>query len=394
MQTYDWIVVGNGFTGAAVSYELARQGQRVLLLEQALEPASATRYSYGGIPFWSGTTALFRQLCRETRDRYLQLPEETGLSIELRELDLLLTVPPDQDPASAVERYAAVEIPPKPLTVAEAIALEPQLNPAAIAGALTVKHGHVHPTALVKAYNQGMQALGGHLMLATVTGLVRVGDRVTGVLTPTQAYAAGHVLIAAGAMTRTLLKTAGVSVPVYFTHAEMIETYPLETRLRSLIMPADLTRSAIESEGTDTDTETLWDEAGHEIRPPMLDVGCIQFLDGTVRIGQISRIHTSLNLALDAAAGEHRLRSGITPLIPILATAPGHWRSCQVTFSRDGLPLVGSVPGLVGVSVFSGFTSPFALVPATATHFAQWAIGKEYAVIAQLSPRRFAKDQS
>jgi glycine/D-amino acid oxidase-like deaminating enzyme len=29
MQTFDWIVVGNGLTGAAASYELARQGHSV-----------------------------------------------------------------------------------------------------------------------------------------------------------------------------------------------------------------------------------------------------------------------------------------------------------------------------------------------------------------------------
>ena len=36
MKTYDWIVVGAGITGAALSYEFAKKGYGVLLLEQHL----------------------------------------------------------------------------------------------------------------------------------------------------------------------------------------------------------------------------------------------------------------------------------------------------------------------------------------------------------------------
>ncbi len=389
MHTFDWIVVGNGLTGAALSYELARQGCQVLLLEQLPSPPSATRYSYGGIPRWAGTTALWRQLAQESWERYEQLAAETGVLPQLRELDLILTVPPDQSPLKLAERYAAAETPPIPLSVAEAVALEPLLNPAGIAGALTVRHGHVHPTQVVKAYNTGLHALGGQIIIAPVTRLVRIGDRVTGVTTPTQAYAAKQVAIAAGGFTRSLLKTVGITVPVYFTHAEIVETLPWEGTLRSLIMPADLTRSAIELEATQADTAALWEDPNREIRPPSLDPGCIQFLDGTVRIGQISRIHTNPETPLDAQSSEQRLRAGIAPLIPSLASIPGKWHRCLVAFSQDGLPLVGAVPELTGVSVFSGFTSPFSLVPATAVHFARAAIGQPAVGMADFSPSRF-----
>ncbi len=52
-KNYDWIVVGAGFTGAALAYELAKQGFAVLLLEQNPQPKNATCYSYGGLAFWS-----------------------------------------------------------------------------------------------------------------------------------------------------------------------------------------------------------------------------------------------------------------------------------------------------------------------------------------------------
>lgn len=391
MHTFDWIVVGNGLTGAALSYELAKQGCSVLLLEKSVSPESATRYSYGGIPFWSGSTDLCRQLCEEGMARHRSLPDEVGLATELRELDLLLTVESGSDPQTLAKQYAGVAIPPVPISPQEAAEREPQLNPDAIAGALTVRHGHVNPTALVKAYNRGLQNAGGQIVIAPVTGLVRVGDRITGVTTPTQAYAAGNVAIAAGSHTRDLLKASGIKVPVYFTHAEIIETPPLTTQLRSLIMPADLSRSDVESAAGSADTDALWDEPGHQIIPPSLDTGFIQFLDGTVRLGQISRAHTTHNLDLDAQTSEADLRQGIASLVPVLAKAPGQWRACQVAFSRDGLPVAGPVPNLAGAAVFSGFSSPFALVPAAAAHFARWAVGQPSEVMEALSPGRFVK---
>ncbi|WP_204139146.1 FAD-binding oxidoreductase [Halomicronema sp. CCY15110] len=394
MPTFDWIVVGNGLTGAALSYELAKQGASVLLLERSASPDNATRYTYGGVPHWSGHTALLRQLYRESLARYTALPDETGVAHHYRELDLLLTVEPGQDPQALAQRYAAVETPPVPITAAEAQEREPYLNPAAIAGALTVRHGHVDPAALVKAYNHGLQDAGGQIIIATVTGLVRMGDRLTGVTTPTQAYAAGQVVVAAGGLTRELIKTAGVKVPVYFSHAEVVETPPLDWQLRSLIMPADLTRSAIESESSRDDTHSWWDEPGHELRPPMLDSGCVQFPDGRLRIGQISRINTALEPALDAAQGEQRLRHGIEPLVPALAAVPGQWHACRVAFSEDGLPLAGPIPGLQGGHVFSGFTSPFGLVPAVAAHFARWANGQDSDILSATRPGRWVTDEA
>lgn len=388
MQTFDWIVVGNGMTGAALGYELARQGFSVLLLDKAVTPPSATRYSYGGIPYWSGTTPLLRQLYQESWARHQALSDETGVATDLRELDLLLTVAPDADPEVLAQRYGAAEIPPVPITPEEAVEREPYLNAAAISGALTVRHGHVDPMALVKAYNHGLQDQGGRSVIAPVTRLVRQGNRVTGVTTPTQAYAAGNVAIAAGGQTRGLLKTVGVTIPVYFTYAEIIETLPIDLSFRTLVMPADLSRATLEAKANEPDTSAQWDQANRELVPPILDTGFVQFLDGTVRVGQMSRMYTGDNPEIDTQASEQRLRHGIAELIPALGPVAGQWRGCQVAFSGDGLPLVGAVPGLSGVSVFSGFGGPFALVPGVAVKFAQGAANPS-AALAAFSPERF-----
>lgn len=145
MKTYDWTVVGGGITGAALAYELVKTGLSVVLIEKDAVAQNATRYSYGGLAYWSGSTELTRQLCQEAIARYNILSQELDADIELRELDLLLTIPAEANPEATAALYAQCAVPPRSLSVAEACELEPLLNGGAIAGALTVKHGHINP---------------------------------------------------------------------------------------------------------------------------------------------------------------------------------------------------------------------------------------------------------
>ena len=392
MTTYDWIVVGNGLAGAALSYELVRQGLSVLLLEQHQEPSSATRYSYGGIPYWSGTTAMTRQLCREGIARHRILSSELDSDTQFRELDLLLTIAPSENPDEIADQYTKFAIPPKLISAASACELEPQLNPAAIAAALTVRHGHVHPTAIVAAYNQAFKRLGGKILIAAVTDLTRVSDRITGVLTSTQTFAAGNVAIAAGAASRSLLKAASIPVRLYYTQAELIETAPVDLQIRCPIMSANLTRFDLESKASCPEVNALWDQPDQEVASPVLDAGVIQFQDSALRIGQISRALTSLEPQVNAVQSEADMRVVNCALIPALEAIPGRWSRCLVAFTRDSLPLVGPLGEVEGVHIFSGFTSPFVFLPPIAVRFVQWLNGNPDPIIEQMLPGRFAAE--
>lgn len=390
MKAYDWIVVGAGITGAALSYELVKQGFSVLLLEQSAAPRNATRFSYGGIAYWSGTTDLTRQLCAEGAALYYTLSDELDADIQFRELDLVLTIATTADPEQIAASYAHFATPPRLLNVQEACDLEPLLNPQAIAGALTVKHGHIDAQATADAYIQAFTRLGGTLQIGQVTALQR-GDglRVVGVTCGQEAYAGENVVICAGALSRSLLKAAGIPIRVYFTHAELIETPSVDVTLRSLVMPADNQRFQLEATASTAELDPLWDVPGNEPAAAILDVGAIQFLDGRIRIGQISRTLSDPDAEVDAAASEADMREGIGTVLPALGTLPGTWHRCLIAFSSDKLPLIGPVPTVEGVHVFSGFSNPLAIVPPLARRFAASAKGHEDGLIERLAPARF-----
>jgi glycine/D-amino acid oxidase-like deaminating enzyme len=214
-----------------------------------------------------------------------------------------------------------------------------------------------------------------------------LGVGCRGVKTAAATYHSANVAVCVGGVTRQLLKSAGIPIQVYFTHAEMIATPPVEVQLHTLVMPANLQRFQLEAESTKVDK--LWDQPGNEPAPPILDAGAVQFLDGSLRLGQISRTLTDPHAQIDAQASEAELRASVGKILPTLQNLPGTWHHCLVSFSSDRLPLIGAIPGWQGVHVFSGFSNPLVVVPPLAQRFANCVAGKQDEIISQLSPTRF-----
>ncbi|MGQ9873302.1 NAD(P)/FAD-dependent oxidoreductase [Leptodesmis sp.] len=391
MNKFDWIVVGGGITGTALAYELANQGLSVLLLEQDVTLQGASRYGYGGIAYWAGTTELTRQLCAEGIAIHRSLADELESDPEFRELDLVLTVPPDADIPAIAQSYQAFAIPPQYVERQQACELEPLLNPAAISGAFTVRHGHVNLGKLVEAYRQAFIKRGGTLQIETAMAVLEGdGKQVQGIQGRQNTYSAKNIAICTGALTRLFLRQAGIAIAQYFTHAELIETPPLDIKLRSLVMPAQTRRFQLEARASQAEIDSLWDHPGHEPVPAILDAGAIQFLDGRMRLGQISRALTDPFAPLDAAASETAIRTQVGAILPALQDVPGTWHHCLIAFSRDSLPLIGPIADWKNLHLFSGFSNPLAIVPALARRFAKQAtIAKTDPLLKQLLPNRF-----
>lgn len=230
----------------------------------------------------------------------------------------------------------------------------------------------------MQAYIQAFLRAGGELQIGEVLQVMSGGVKTT-----TATYHSANVVVCAGGLSRRLLKSAGVSIKVYFTHAEIIETPPVDSRLNTLVMPANLQRFKLESASTKVDE--LWDESGNQLLPPILDAGAVQFLDGSLRLGQISRVLTDVDADINHEESERWLRQSISQILPTLGDLPGDWHHCLVAFSSSGLPVIGAIPEFTGVHIFSGFSNPLVLIPPLAQRFAQFLSGTEDDIIPQFS---------
>jgi glycine/D-amino acid oxidase-like deaminating enzyme len=372
MKNYDWIVIGAGITGSVLGYELAQKGFKVLLLEKNSNDDNATRYSYGGIAYWSGTDDFSRKLCQESREIYQTLSEELEAETEFRELDLMLTIFSENDPNIVAKNYQKFAIQPQLLTPQEASSIEPLLNLDAISGVLKLPHGHLHPQKTNKAYQQAFVRLGGTIKYEQVNQLISQNNKITGVKTNKEQYSAKNTVVCAGGLTHSLLKQLGITINIYFTHSQLILTSPIDIKLKSLIMPAILKRIDIEEKSGNSDIKLLWDTPNDDLISDVMEPGAIQFLDSSFCLGQISQVRTNTTAKIDSNLAEKRIRQGIGNILPELQNVPGKLHHCLVAFSPDSNFLVGKIENFSGLHVFSGFTSTFVFAPPLAKRFASW----------------------
>ncbi len=380
MATYDWIVIGAGITGSCLAYELSRQNYRVLLLEKDLTPNNATVYSYGGLAYWSGTDELTRQLCSEGIELHRQLSAELESDTEFRELDLVLTIDRQDDPATVAKNYECFAIAPEILNVKEACQLEPLLNPHAISGILKLPHGHIHPQKTTLAYQQALLRNGGAIKYEPVIDLLPRENKIETVKTNTHNYSAAKVVVCAGGLTRSLLQQTGITVDNYFTHAQLITTPPVNIKLQTLVMPAVQQRFALEAT-----TELNWDLPKDFIHRSILDSGAIQFLDGSLCLGQISFMMSDPQIRLDkTTTAEKTIRQGIAQILPSLSQIKGNFHHCLVAFNRQNIALIGQLQPNDNLYLFSGFTSTLVFAPILARRFAAWSAGNPDNIIETL----------
>jgi glycine/D-amino acid oxidase-like deaminating enzyme len=157
-----------------------------------------------------------------------------------------------------------------------------------------------------------------------------------------------------------------------------------------MVMPADTKRYQLEGATTNIDQDSIWDIAGHELLPPSVDAGAIQFCDRRIRFGQLSRVLTDPYAAIDRIQSEAAIREQVSKILPKIGALNGKWRNCLVAFSSDNLPLIGSLKEYENLHLFSGFTSPTVYVPALSRRFAAYVKGQPDDIIPLLSPQRFS----
>lgn len=382
--TPDWLVIGGGITGAALAYELVCQGFSVTLIDPQAPEQTATDCSYGGLAHWAGTTPLTRQLCREGLAHYRSLAAELSAETGFRDTHLLLTVPHGVEPDAITVQYQRFATTPQILSPQQAHALESILNSVAIAGALQLPHAQIQPTQTCQAYLQAFARRGGRVVRDRVQSWCREQGQIVGVKALSQDYRSDRLVLCAGGWSRGLLTQLGLAPSIYFTHAEILEGMAPPGTVQGVIMPAQLQRFVLEQAATQPEQQPRWQEPGQELAPPILDLGLVQFADGTVRLGQISRTLSEPNALIDAQTSAYRLRQAAADLFPTLDTMAYQWRHCLVAFPTQPLLPVGSIPTQPGLHLFSGFGNALLFTPPLARHFAVWAAEGDDPVMAAL----------
>jgi len=349
----DVLVIGAGVIGAATAYFAAKAGLSVTIVDQGL-PASGTSSACEGnilvsdkelgpeleltrysLSVWKGELAEHRHLW--------EFEAKGGIIVASRpsSLESLHRV-------MAVQRGFGVAV--EELDPAALRRAEPHITPDALGGAYYPEDSQVQPM-LVAAHLVRLATEAGAVFHAgaTVTGMMRDGDRVTGVRTTRGDFAAGNVVNCTGTWAGEIGALAGVNVPVMPRRGFVMVTEPLPPMVHHKVYAAEY----IDNVGSS--------DAGLQASPVVEGTP-----GGTILIGSTrERVGFDRTVSTEAL---RRLAQNATGLFPFLAgvRAIRHYHGFR-PYCSDHLPVIGHddrAPGLwhaaghegagIGLSVGTG----------------------------------------
>jgi glycine/D-amino acid oxidase-like deaminating enzyme len=216
--SYDVVIAGAGITGASTAWHLKKLGvARVLLLERRHPAAGGTGKS-AAIIRQHYSTALLAGLTKEAIAMFRAMPEELGQGGGYVRSGWFMLLPPES--VAGAEKNVALQksvgVDTRFLSQSEIAERMPWLNPEGVARVIHEPDGgYADPVQSTEAYVRAFEALGGEVRLRhPARGLLRAGDRITGVLTDDGPIEAGAVVNAAGPWAHLLARSADIDLPL------------------------------------------------------------------------------------------------------------------------------------------------------------------------------------
>ena len=345
------VIVGGGVIGLLTAFNLATQGQAVVLLERA-GVGQESSWAGGGIvsPLypWRYSPAV-TALAHWSQDFYPQLAERlfatTGVDPQVHTTGLYWLDLDDEPEALA---WAVREGRPlSKVDISVAHDAVPVLGGGYSQAIFMANVANVRNPRLVKSLKAALLALPGVTIReqCVVTGFAVDNGRVAGVDTAQGPILGDQVVLAAGAWSGDLLGTLGLSLPVEPVKGQMI-LYKCDSNFLSSMVLAK----------------------GRYAIPRR---------DGHILIGSTLE-HEGFDKTPTETALES-LKASAVELIPALAHAEvvGHWAGLRPG-SPEGIPYIGPVPGFKGLWLNCGhYRNGLVLAPASCQLFADLLLGNK-----------------
>ena len=333
---HDIAVIGGGLVGTAIAWGLAREKQRVVVLDEGDIAKRASRGNFAlvwvqskglGLPDYVGWTIRssdqWPQLAAELKDATsldVCFERPGGFSLALSEAELTAR-------AAAIERvHRQPGVPKFPVDILDHAAVEklqPGIGPDVAGGSFCPLDGHVNSLRLFRAFHLALTQLGVDYRPSHAVRGIKYQSRGFRIATTAGEVRAGKVVLAAGNANARLAPMVGLHAPMRGNHRGQI----VVTRR----MPRFLRYPVVTVRQTD---------------------------EGTVMIGdsyEDASDDTGLTLAISAVMADRARR-----MFPILDSAAvvRTW-SCLRVMPQDGFPIYDqseSCPGAFVACCHSGVT--------------------------------------
>ncbi len=233
--TADVVIIGGGVSGCSIAWNLAKQGQKnIVVIEREYLTSGATGRCGAGVRQQWATKAncILAKQSVEFFEQAQAILEYDG-DVEFKQEGYLIVSSTPEETAQFkknVRLQNSLGIPSKLLTKAEAKQIVPHLNTDVIdAATFCGTDGHLNPFTMTDAYYKAAKRLGvSFYTYTTVEDIDVKNGAIHAVKTNKGTIKTDVVVNAAGGWAKEIGEMAGVDIPVFSENHEILVTEPVE----------------------------------------------------------------------------------------------------------------------------------------------------------------------
>ncbi len=241
IRSADIVIIGGGVQGCSIAYNLAKKGQKNIVILEKNTCASGSSGRCGAGFRQQFGTEMNCILARESVRMLEKLSEELDYDIEFNQKGYLILAYTEKEVAQFkknVRLQQSLGINSDLLSPEEAREIVPPLNiKDVLAASYCPTDGNVNPLLTTFAYAEAAQRLGVKIFRFTEAQKIESrNNRITAVVTNQGRILTEKVVNAAGAFAREVGEIAGVEIPVYSQRHQILVTEPTSILWESMLM--------------------------------------------------------------------------------------------------------------------------------------------------------------
>ena len=354
------VIIGGGMAGCATALQLARHGRDVTLLERGEIASEASGQNMGGCggAGWGNKPNLLSYLTAGSMEIFKELQIDLGYDMEFRQAGSMTAIHTEAQYEYIQAQVAKLksggydgEI----LSLREARAIEPELNPELLGCMYLPERGQADPIKTTRAFADAASKAGASINTGqNVSSIAVRGDGAYSIRTAEREFRCQTLVLAAGAWSDPVGRMLDLRIPIIPTRGQMWSTESLPPRIFRVLSSAESGMAWSRDDGGDASTPpNLTHKDGRRLT---------RHLYGRHRnSGEIifggDREDLGYNTTPDPA-GIKVNRGHAAEVVPLVTDFPiaKTWAGLM-PFSLDGAPIIGRIPLRDNLYIVSGLSS-------------------------------------